>query len=111
MKELRKKAVEFVSGAWGEIEYGLKCLCGRPSPMKRFIAVLTVGGVLAVANIYFIANSIYNMGKRDAERQFLELKIGGSQLQHIEPVELPLSKDSIHSNKNFKWKKSKINKL
>ena len=100
MKELRKKAVEFVSGAWGEIEYGLRCLCGRPSPIKRFIVAVTVGGVLAIANIYFIASSIYNMGKRDAERKFLEL-------QHIEPVEWPLSKDSIHSNKNFKWEKIK----
>ena len=100
MKELRKKIVEFVSGAWGEIEYGLRCLCGRPSPMKRFITVLMVGGVLAVVNIWFVANSIYNMGKRDAERKFLEL-------QHIEPVELTLSKDSIHSNKNFKWEKIK----
>jgi hypothetical protein len=100
MKELRKKVVEFVSGAWGEIEYGLRCLCGRPSPMKRFITVLTIGGVLAVVNIYFVANSIYNMGKRDAEKKFLEL-------QHIEPVELPFSKDSIHSNKNFKWEKIK----
>jgi hypothetical protein len=100
MKELRKKVVEFVSGAWGEIEYGLRCLCGRPSPMKRFITVLMVGGVLAVVNIWFVANSIYNMGKRDAERKFLEL-------QHIEPVELPLSKDSIYSNKNFKWEKIK----
>jgi hypothetical protein len=107
MKELRKKTVEFVSSAWGEIEYGLRCLCGRPSPMKRFIAVLTVGGALTVANIWFIASSIYNMGKRNAERKFLELKIGGSQLQHIEPVELPLSKDSIYSGKNFNWEKIK----
>jgi hypothetical protein len=102
MKGIRKKVVEFMSDVWGEIEYGLRCLCGRPSPVKRFIAVLTVGGVLAAANIYFVANSIYNMGKRDAEKKFLEL-------QHIEPVELPLTKDSIYSMKNFKW--GKINKL
>jgi hypothetical protein len=94
MKELRKRIVEFVSDVWDEIGYGLKCLCGWPSPMKRFIVAVTVGGVLAIANIYFIASSIYNMGKRDAERKFLELK-------HIEPVELPYSKDSIHSIKNF----------
>jgi hypothetical protein len=100
MKELRKRIVEFVSDTWDEIGYGLKCLCGRPSPMKRFIMVLAVGGVLAAANIYFVANSIYNMGKRDAERKFLELK-------HIEAVELPYSKDSIHSSKNFKWEKIK----
>jgi hypothetical protein len=100
MKELRKKVVEFVSDAWGEIEYGLRCLCGRPSPVKRFIAVLAVGGILTVANIYFVASSIYNIGKRDVEKKFLEL-------QHMEPIEFPLTKDSIYSIKNFKWERIK----
>jgi hypothetical protein len=94
MKELRKKVVEFVSGAWGEIEYGLKCLCGRPSPLKRFIAVLTVSGVLAVANIYFVANSIYNMGKRDAEKEFLKM-------EHIKRLDWqPVNSDSINNQLN-----------
>ncbi|MDR2690941.1 MAG: TraL conjugative transposon family protein [Dysgonamonadaceae bacterium] len=97
MKELRSKVVEFVSGAWGEIEYGLKCLCGRPSPMKRFIAVLTVGGVLAVANIYFVANSIYNMGKRDAEKEFLKM-------EHIKRLDWqPANSDSINNQLNKKY--------
>jgi hypothetical protein len=97
MKELRKKVVEFVSGAWGEIEYGLKCLCGRPSPVKRFIAVLTVGGVLAAANIYFIANSIYNMGKRDAEKEFLKM-------EHIKRLDWqPVNSDSINNQLNKKY--------
>jgi hypothetical protein len=100
MKKLLKKVVEFASDAWSETEYGLRCLCGRPSPMKRFIAVVVAGGMLTVVNLYFVASSIYNMGKRDAEKKFPEL-------QHIEPVELPLSKDSIHSIKNFKWEKIK----
>jgi hypothetical protein len=40
------------------------------------------------------------MGKRDAEKNFLEV-------QHIKPAEWPLSKDSIHSIKNFNWEKIK----
>jgi hypothetical protein len=97
MKELRKKVVEFVSGSWGEIEYGLKCLCGRPSPVKRFIAVLTVGGVLAVAHIYFVANSIYNMGKRDAEKEFLKM-------EHIKRLDWqPVNSDSINNQLNKKY--------
>jgi hypothetical protein len=97
MKELRKKVVEFMSDAWGEIEYGLKCLCGRPSPVKRFIAVLTVGGVLAVANIYFVANSIYNMGKRDAEKEFLKM-------EHIKRLDWqPVNSDSINNQLNKKY--------
>jgi hypothetical protein len=97
MKELRKKIVEFVSDAWGEIEYGLRCLCGRPSPAKRFIAVLTVGGVLAVANIYFVASSIYSMGKRDAEREFLKM-------EHIKRLDWqPMNSDSINNQLNKKY--------
>jgi hypothetical protein len=99
MKELRKKVVEYVSGVWGEITYGLKGLCGRPSPLKRFIAVLTVGGVLAGVNIYFVASSIYNTGKRDAKKEFLEW-------QHIQPVEWrhsQHSRDSINNQLNKKY--------
>jgi hypothetical protein len=97
MKELRKKVVEYVSGVWGEIAYGLKCLCGRPSPMKRFIAVLTVGGVLAAVNIYFVANSIYSMGKRDAEKEFLKV-------EHIKRLDWqPVKSDSINNQLNKKY--------
>jgi hypothetical protein len=97
MKELRKKVVGFMSGAWGEIGYGLKCLCGRPSPMKRFIAVLTVGGVLAVANICFVASSIYSMGKRDAEKEF-------PKVEHIKRLDWqPVNSDSINNQLNKKY--------
>ena len=98
--KMKTKIREFLTDAWGETAYGLRMLCGKPTPLKRLVMVLLIGGALAAANIYFVANSIYNMGKRDAEKKFLEL-------QHIKPVELPLSKDSIHSIKNFKWEKIK----
>ncbi|GAB6013637.1 TraL conjugative transposon family protein, partial [Viscerimonas tarda] len=66
--------------------------------MKRFMMVLIIGGALAVANIYFVVSSIYNMGVSDAKKQFLEV-------QHIETLKLQQSKkDSIKSIKNYELK-------
>jgi hypothetical protein len=90
---MRTKIKEFLINAWDEIEYSLRLLCGKPTPMKRFITVLIIGGALAVANIYFVVSSIYNMGVSDAKKQFLEV-------QHIETLKLQQSKnDSIKSIK------------
>jgi ABC-type lipoprotein release transport system permease subunit len=95
MKQLRTKIKDFLINAWYEIEYGLRLLCGKPTPMKRFIMVLIIGGTLAVANIYYVVSSIYNMGVHDAKKQFLEV-------QHIETLQLQQSKnDSIKSIKNY----------
>ncbi|GHT11675.1 hypothetical protein FACS189426_13900 [Bacteroidia bacterium] len=95
---MRKKIKEFLINAWDEIEYRLRLLCGRPTPMKRFMMVLIIGGALAVANIYFVVSSIYNMGVSDAKKQFLEV-------QHIETLKLQQSKkDSIKSIKNYELK-------
>ncbi|GHS99070.1 hypothetical protein FACS189421_08820 [Bacteroidia bacterium] len=95
---MRKKIKEFLINAWDEIEYLLRLLCGKPTPMKRFMMVLIIGGALAVANIYFVVSSIYNMGVSDAKKQFLEV-------QHIETLKLQQSKkDSIKSIKNYELK-------
>jgi hypothetical protein len=87
MKALRMKIKQFVTEAWSEIRYGLKCLCGQATPVRRFVAVLTVCCVLAVANIYSVISSVYGIGKRDAKKEFL-------RLQHIESLKLQ-SRDSI----------------
>jgi hypothetical protein len=97
---MKDKLITQLRDMWGELTYGIRWLCLCPSPGKRMVTVLVLVVVLGGANIWFVANSIYNMGKRDAEKKFLELKIGGSQLQRIEPVEWPLFKDSIYSIKN-----------
>ncbi|MDR1895417.1 MAG: TraL conjugative transposon family protein [Prevotellaceae bacterium] len=78
---------------WGELCYGLRWLCGKPSPLKRLITVLVLAVGLGGANIYLVVSSIYNMGKNDARKAFLEL-------QHIESLELPQKNDSI----NYKLK-------
>jgi ABC-type lipoprotein release transport system permease subunit len=90
MKQLKTKIREFLINAWYEIEYGLRLLCGKPTPMKRFIMVLIIGGTLVVVHIYYVVSSIYNMGVHDAKKQFLEV-------QHIETLKLQQSKnDSIN---------------
>jgi hypothetical protein len=89
---MKKKINEFNTGAWLKTEARLKRFCGKLSPMKRLVAVLAVGLVLAAANIYFVASSVYRMGKRDAERDLIKV-------QHIETLELPHHQDSIHQLK------------
>ncbi|MDR2384546.1 MAG: TraL conjugative transposon family protein [Tannerella sp.] len=97
---MKDKLITQLRDMWGELTYGIRWLCLCPSPGKRLVTVLVLVVVFGGANIWFVANSIYNMGKRDAEKKILEL-------QHIEPVELPVSGDSIQAIKNFKWEKIK----
>ena len=94
---MRGKIKEFMIDAWDEITYSLRCACGRPTRMKRFIIVSVIGGALSIAYIYMLVSSIYNIGKQDAEKEFMEL-------QHIERLKLQSEKDSINSIKNYELK-------
>jgi hypothetical protein len=78
--------------------YRLHCLCGQPTPLKRLVAVLVMGGFLVTVNIYVVVSSIYNMGKRDAEKEFMKG-------QHIQRLELQ-KKDSINilNSKEYGYK-------
>ena len=89
MKELKKKISELLTNAWDEIEYRLRLLCGKPTPLKRLITILIVGGILTIVHIWFVVSSIYNMGKHDSEKDFL-------RLQHIESLKLQTKNDSIN---------------
>ncbi len=86
---MRNKIKDFLTNIWDEITYGLRCVCGKPTPMKRFVFVLIIGGALSIGYIYMLASSIYNIGKRDAEKEFMEL-------QHIERLKLQSENDSIN---------------
>jgi hypothetical protein len=66
----------------------LRAVCGRPSPTKRLVIVLIIGGVLSVVSVSALVRAIYDIGKRDAQRQFMEV-------QHIEQLKLKPSGDSI----------------
>ena len=74
---LRLKIKERLSDTMDWIEYGLHRLYGRPSMMKQFVIVLILGSVLSVFSIYSIVSSIYNMGKSDAQKEFMEIKHAG----------------------------------
>ncbi|MDR1172002.1 MAG: TraL conjugative transposon family protein [Bacteroidales bacterium] len=78
---MKRKINEFQERAWLKTEHGLRRLCGKPSPVKRLVAVLVACGVLAAANIYFTVNSIYSIGKRDAETELMKL-------QHIRQLKM-----------------------
>jgi hypothetical protein len=90
---MKTKIREFNTGVWLKTEARLKRLCGKPSPEKRLVAVIIVGLILAAANIYFVASSVYSIGKRDDERDLI-------RMQHIEKLELPHHQDSIMSIRN-----------
>ena len=86
---MKQKINEF----WNEVEIKLKRLCGRPTPMKRLITVIIMCVVFATVNLWYVYNSIYNIGKNDAEKEFLKLR-------HIEGLPLP-NNDSINHLKQF----------
>jgi hypothetical protein len=85
---MKRKIIEFQT----KVKQEIKRLCGKPSPMKRFVAVLIIGGVLAVANIYILINSIYSIGRRDVQMEYI-------RLQHIESLQLQQSNDTIYTLK------------
>jgi len=88
-KSMKKKIFEFLTSVWDAAEYRLRLLCGKPSPMKRFIVVLILGGALSLFFIYTLVSSIYNIGVQDAKKEFMEL-------QHIEGVKLQSENESIN---------------
>jgi hypothetical protein len=90
---MKDKLIKQLCYIRGELTYGIRWLCLCPSPGKRLVTVLVLAAVFGGANIWFVANSIYSMGKRDTEKKFLEL-------QHIEPLDLQHASDSIPSIKN-----------
>jgi hypothetical protein len=76
--------------AAGEISFGLRSLCGKPSPIKRFIIVSAFGALLGIVFLCTLVNSICNIGKNDGQQTVVE---------HIKPLELKHSKDSINQKK------------
>jgi hypothetical protein len=88
---MKKEVNDFKVTARREIEHRLKRLCGRPSPVKRLIAVLIISGVFAIANIWYLVGSIYSIGKNDAEKELIKV-------QHIELLNFQ-GNDSINQLK------------
>jgi len=77
MKKIVAKIRERLSDLVDWMDYGLHRLYGKPSMMKQFVIVLILGSILSVFSIYSIVSSIYNMGKSDAQKEFMEIKHAG----------------------------------
>jgi hypothetical protein len=91
-----KKMKQWLTGLQDRIDDGINRICYRMSPPVRLLSVLVVGLACTVASLHITITSIYNIGKRDAEKEFLEL-------QHIQSPELQHSKDSINNQLNKKF--------
>jgi hypothetical protein len=87
--KIRVKIIALLHSLWERADYGIRWLCLAPSPCKRLVTALVLVAAFGGANIYFVASSIYNMGKRDAEKKFI-------QLQHIKAIRLQNHNDSIN---------------
>jgi hypothetical protein len=92
------KIKETLEDVWGELTYGVRWLCLRPSPGMRLSIIIVLFVALSAANIWFVASSIYNIGKRDARKEFLEI-------EHAGKLELQHKNDSIKTVKRMEFKK------
>ena len=69
---MKTSVIDFLKDAVNEFSFGIRCLCRKPSPMKRFVFVLIICGILSVSFIYTLVSSIYNIGKNDARKEVLD---------------------------------------
>ena len=67
--------IEFLKDAAGEIAYGIRCLCGKPSPLKRFIIVAVAGMLMGIASVCILVSSVYRIGHANARKEIPELNI------------------------------------
>jgi len=89
-EEIKKSKIKiFLINAWEEFKYNLGYCLGQLTPIRRFMLVLIFGGALGTAYICILYKAVYNIGKRDAERQFLEIR-------HIESPDFQLKQNSIN---------------
>jgi hypothetical protein len=91
--KLIKELKEFLGDIREDFNSGLRAVCGRPSPVKRLVIVLIIGGALSVVSVCTLVKAIYNIGKRDAELIHIE---------HIKQLELKRSNDSINAIKSYR---------
>jgi len=85
----KSKTKIFLTNAWGEFKYNLGYCLGQLTPARRFMLVLIFGGVLGTAYVCILYKAVYNMGKRDAEKEFLEIR-------HIERLNFQSKQNSIN---------------
>ena len=75
----------------------LRWMCGRLTPGKRLAVVLTMLLSFSILSVYMTVSSIYNMGRRDAGKEYMEI-------EHIRDLDLRRErKDSINLYKQFDY--------
>nr|WP_250709104.1 TraL conjugative transposon family protein [Bacteroides fragilis] len=73
----------------------LRRICGRLTPGKRLAVILTMLLTFSFLSIYMTVSSIYNMGRRDAEKEMIEI-------EHIRDLDLPHGrKDSLQDSYKY----------
>lgn len=63
------KIIEFLKNVSGEITFSIRCLCGKPSPVKRFIIVAVVGIIMGIASVSMLVSSVYRIGYTNAQKE------------------------------------------
>jgi hypothetical protein len=86
---MKDKIMKQLYNVWDELTYGVRWLCLCPSPAKRLVTVSVLVVFFGGLNIWFVVSSIYNIGKSDAKKEFLELR-------HIQTLELQHKNDTIN---------------
>jgi len=74
-EEIKKSKTKiFLTNAWEEFKYNLGYCLGQLTPARRLLLVLFFGGTFAAAYVCILVSTIYNIGKREAEKEFLEIR-------------------------------------
>ena len=71
---MRAKIRDYISRIEHVSAYFLYRIFGRLTPVKSFLFVLIAGGILGSVYVYFIVDTIYNKGKRDAKIEYFKMQ-------------------------------------
>ena len=79
------------------LDEGLKNLCGRLSPDRRFAVILALGMLFAVVNFWVLFRAVYNIGREEVLQELLELQ-EMPELPKFPPLQIPnyIPQDTLH---------------
>ena len=82
----------------------LRRMCGALSPEKRIITILILCTLFGISSLYLTVSSIYNIGWRNAQRQYQDTIANGMKIEHIGRLNITSGEhhrqaiyDSIHN--------------
>lgn len=71
----------------------LRSLCGEITPEKRLTVIVIFLLIGTLVNLYFTFSSVYNLGHKDAQKDFVEV-------EHIKQLELEKMKNYLNEETN-----------